>query len=355
VQDVPNRPELIDVDCGPSTARISWRPTGHNNAPIRFYTIQENTSFTPDHWAISFKDVPDSETSYTVQVSPWANYTFRVIARNDIGPSLPSAHSRVCTTPEDVPHKNPENVRGDGTAPNNLRISWTPMPEIEHNAPGFKYEVKWRKEDEGESEWHTREVTDWRVGEIIIPNQPTYRPYTIQVRALNSKGDSSMAPTKVRGHSGQDVPTEAPGNFTLLDKIDGRTALVSWNAVDPSSLNGKFEGYKVETWTDNDRDDNTREILVKNDVTKAVVDKLVPFSRNFLRVFAYNTVYNGPSSRVIEVVTGEGTPGPVESFDAFPLSQDSIYLTWQKPEQPNGILRGYFLTWSEVRRPFQLF
>ena len=125
-------------------------------------------------------------------------------------------------------------------------------------------------------------------------------------------------------------PTEAPANFTLLDKIDGRTALVSWNAVSPQSLNGKFEGYKVETWTENDGDDNAREILVKNDVTKAVVDKLVPFSRNFLRVFAFNTVYNGPPSRVIEVVTGEGTPGPVESFDAFPLGPDSIYVKDRK-------------------------
>ena len=58
-------------------------------------------------------------------MSPWTNYTFRVIARNKVGDSLPSGHSKVCLTPEDVPYKNPENVIGRGTAPNNLVIYWT--------------------------------------------------------------------------------------------------------------------------------------------------------------------------------------------------------------------------------------
>ena len=58
-------------------------------------------------------------------MSPWSNYTFRVIARNKVGDSLPSGHSKVCLTPEDVPYQNPGNVIGRGTAPNNLVIYWT--------------------------------------------------------------------------------------------------------------------------------------------------------------------------------------------------------------------------------------
>jgi hypothetical protein len=69
--------------------------------------------------------VPATDSSFKVSMSPWSNYTFRVIARNKVGESLPSSHSKTCLTPEDVPYKNPDNVEGRGTAPNNLVIYWT--------------------------------------------------------------------------------------------------------------------------------------------------------------------------------------------------------------------------------------
>jgi len=135
-------------------------------------------------------------------MSPWANYTFRVIARNKIGPSIPSLHSLVCTTPPDVPFKNPENVKGHGTTPNNLVISWTPMQEIDHNAPKFKYQIQW-KPDDGDSPWQLEEIKDWKQGDYVINDQPTYRPYLIKIRALNEIGESNVAPTETRGFSGQ--------------------------------------------------------------------------------------------------------------------------------------------------------
>ncbi len=61
-----------------------------------------------------------------VRLSPYGNYTFRVLARNKIGLSQPSLHTRnVCRTMEDVPEKNPENVIGEGDEPDNLVIYWT--------------------------------------------------------------------------------------------------------------------------------------------------------------------------------------------------------------------------------------
>ena len=61
-----------------------------------------------------------------VTMSPWGNYTFRVIARNKIGLSLPSMQTfNICSTQPDVPDKNPENVIGEGDQPNNLVIFWT--------------------------------------------------------------------------------------------------------------------------------------------------------------------------------------------------------------------------------------
>ena len=66
---------------------------------------------------VCFSDiVPATDTSFKVSMSPWSNYTFRVIARNKVGESLPSGHSKTCLTPEDVPFKNPDNVLKENAA-----------------------------------------------------------------------------------------------------------------------------------------------------------------------------------------------------------------------------------------------
>ncbi len=92
--------------------------------------------------------------------------------------------------------------------------------------------------------------------------------------------------------------------------------------MSPESLQGKFEGYKIETWTESDGEDVYRTIKTQNSVTQAVVDKLIPYSRNFLRVYAYNTDHQGPYSRVLDVITDEGVPGPVEDVEIRPLGED---------------------------------
>lgn len=85
VQDVPNAPRLISIDCKTSEANVQWIPMGDNRAPILRYTIQYNTSFAPDVWEISKDYVAASEQRLSVPMSPWANYTFRVLAWNKIG------------------------------------------------------------------------------------------------------------------------------------------------------------------------------------------------------------------------------------------------------------------------------
>lgn len=88
VQDVPNAPRLIGITCSSQEAIVQWIPMGDNRAPILHYTIQYNTSFTPDIWEISKDFVPATDQTYSVPMSPWANYTYRVISWNKIGKTL---------------------------------------------------------------------------------------------------------------------------------------------------------------------------------------------------------------------------------------------------------------------------
>ncbi|KAJ3639541.1 hypothetical protein Zmor_002896 [Zophobas morio] len=357
VQDVPNKPHMEGVECHAKDATIRWKSMGDNRAPISHYIIEYNTTFTPETWTAASNNVPATDMSYNVPMSPWTNYTYRVIAVNKIGKSLPSGHSDVCQTEADVPYKNPDDVKGEGDEPDNLIITWTPMPKIEHNADKFHYRVSWKR-DIPEAEYENQDITDWKVKRFVVENQPTFQQYRIKVIAMNSKGAANVAPQEVIGYSGEDHPVEAPSNFTLL-KIQGpKTALLSWNAVDKRNVRGHLKGYKIKTWSDISSPMHN-EIQVQGYVTKALVDNLDPFTRNYAQVFVYNGKYNGPPSETLRFVTPEGVPEAMSYLEAYPLgalhsndpsksATSAFLLTWKKPEKPNGVLRGYNIFYRPI-------
>lgn len=116
---------------------------------------------------------------------------------------MPSPHSDVCTTLPDVPYKNPDNVVGKGTTPQNLVISWTVMAQIEHNAPKFMYRVYYKRDIPGEK-WTIEDINDWKKNSLVVDNQPTYQRYKVKVVAINEKGECRVPPQEVTGYSGED-------------------------------------------------------------------------------------------------------------------------------------------------------
>ncbi|XP_015125416.1 neuroglian isoform X2 [Diachasma alloeum] len=348
VQDVPNAPILTDTQCLEKDAKVSWQPMGDNRAPILRYAIQYNTSFAPDAWETALFSISATEQKYSIAMSPWANYTFRVVAWNKIGPSIPSSHSTVCTTQPDVPYKNPSNVMGNGTTPQNLVISWTVMPQIEHNAPRFIYRVYYRRDIPGQ-DWTREDIYNWRTHTYVVDNQPTYQRYQIKVTAINEIGESRVVPDIVIGHSGEDQPTAAPGNFKVEEVLSSTTAVLTWTGVPLDMVRGELRGYKVQTWTERDGEDGMREITVPGpDSTMAVINKFVPFNKNYVRIFAFNGRFNGPPSETLNFETSEGVPGTVLSLDAYPMGSSAFWLRWTKPAEPNGRLTGYRIYYQVV-------
>ena len=348
VMDVPNPPEIESVTCNRLTASIKWKPKGDNRSPIVSSIIQYNTSFVPDVWEDMTHRVPAPESVSDVSLSPWANYTFRVISVNQVGPSPPSKHSEMCTTEEDVPHDNPKQVVGKGTNPHNMVISWSPMRKIEHNAPGFFYKVYWKREELYNDAWKSAIVTDWKQNSYIVENTPTFVRYRIKVEAHNRKGQAHVVPSEVIGYSGEDKPTQAPKNFQLLRVIDATTAEFSWEPVAQDSIHGHFKGYKIQTWLSTEDEENMREYLVLREATSAKLPILKPFSLNYVQILAFNERYNGPPSERIQVQTPEGVPGPVYNFDAVPMGSSALYLVWKPPENKNGEIIGYNISYIEL-------
>ncbi|KAF0760773.1 neuroglian-like isoform X1 [Aphis craccivora] len=347
VQDKPNPPTLLKITCNKINAVVKWQPNGDNRAPILRYIIEYNTSFEPGTWLVASNDIPASDLKFIAPMTPWANFTFRVIAKNRIGKSNPSLHSSVCTTQPDVPYKNPENIEIYGTNSTNLVVNWTPMPKIAHNAPGLRYRVYW-KQDIPDNVWNLNETIDYTISELVFPNQPTYTRYKVKVVTFNEKGESSGLQNEVIGYSGEDGPLDAPKNLTVLNVTGSKSAILSWEPVSPESARGNFKGYKIQFWADRDGEDNKIEEKVSLDRTTVEIKNFFPNANNTVCILAYNSRFNGPLSPNIYFITPEGVPGPVNGVEAKQWGSFAILLSWQPPDEANGLLTGYEISYESM-------
>ena len=157
-----------------------------------------------------------------------------------------------------------------------------------------------------------------------------------------------MAAEEIIGYSGEDIPAEAPSNFTLREVVGPRSAIVSWNSINRESIRGDFKGFKIQTWTEASGEDKFREIIMKTDSTHSLVQSFKPYAINYARVLAFNGAYNGPASNTIAFKTPEGKPGPVDSLECFPMGSSALLLAWKSPQEVNGILTGYRIYYQEV-------
>ena len=128
ISDVPDPPVGVRLSsCHSRLAEIQWKLSeiNENHSPVLQFIIESNSSFDPGSWYVAKTQLPRTKYYQRIAVSPWGNYSFRVIAQNKVGHSKPSAPTAlVCHMPPDVPHHNPGGVCTKNLLPHMLIITW---------------------------------------------------------------------------------------------------------------------------------------------------------------------------------------------------------------------------------------
>ncbi|KRX49451.1 Neuroglian [Trichinella murrelli] len=354
VKDVPLPPFFVGVTCSERNAavRFQHRDRPRTAAPVESFWVQYNSNDAePDAWHIYPVPVTTRADkdwwTITVPLHPWGNFSFRAVARNEVGDSAPSLASTQCTTAAALPELNPANVVVRGTSPDNLVVSWDPVERVDWNGPDFHYVVEMKRADDDDSRWETAIVTDPNESQLVVPDQPTYEPYDVRVQSANSLGKATVSPATVRGYSGEGYPDEAPKNFRLVNVVAPTVATFAWDPVDPASLHGNFKGYKIVHWHETGKrsDPVKKESLFDSSASQGTVYDLKPFRVNYAEVYAANDAYDSPPSQRIRFDMPEGVPSQVQSLSAFPLSHREIGVIWKPPREYNGHLIGYNLSY----------
>ncbi|KAE8583409.1 hypothetical protein XENTR_v10020505 [Xenopus tropicalis] len=335
VIDLPEAPFDLELSNAQETSiTLTWTPGNDNNSPIEEFIIEyEEDSFEPGVWH-ELTRVDGDMFNVDLDLSPYVNYQFRVIAVNEVGPSNGSNPSDRYETPAFAPAKNPREVKGEGTEPQNMYISWKPLKGIDWNGPGFKYLVKWRQL--GKEEWK-EVVAD--SPPVLVSGTSIFEPYEIIVQSVNDIGRATE-PKPVIGHSGEDMPDITPENVGL-EAMNESAIKVAWLPVQKNGLNGHLKGFMVYYTRHNGHNRHPGKLLVHGNTTHALITGLKPYSNYSVEVAIINGKGEGEHSESRMIRTDEGVPSPPSFLRLERQSDTSLTLIWGPPETPNGILTGY--------------
>ncbi|XP_070247560.1 contactin-3 isoform X1 [Myotis yumanensis] len=331
VRGSPGPPGNVQVEeITDTTAQVSWTEGPDNHSPITSYSVQARTPFSVG-WQAS-RTVPEvidgnTHTATVVELNPWVEYEFRVVASNRIGGGEPSLPSEKVRTEEAVPEVPPSEVSGGGGSRSELVITWEPVPEELQNGEGFGYVVAFRPL--GVTTWIQTVVTSPDAPRYVFRNESIvpFAPYQVKVGVYNNKGEGPFSPVATV-FSAEEEPTAAPAHV-WAHSLSSSEIEVSWSAIPWKLSSGHLLGYEVRYWTSGE-EGSPRRVKVVAGETAARLHGLKSHLVYHAAVRAYNSAGAGPFSATVNATTKKTPPSQPPGNVVWNATDAKVFLSWEQ-------------------------
>ncbi|NXO75051.1 CNTN2 protein, partial [Sitta europaea] len=330
VRGPPGPPGGVVVrDIGDTSVQLSWSRGFDNHSPIARYLVEARTLLSSQWKQMRTNPVNiegNAETAQVVNLIPWMDYEFRVLASNILGigePSLPSSKIR---TKEAAPTVAPSGLGGGGGAPNELIITWTPTLRDYQNGDGFGYIVSFRRK--GSQAWLRARVPHAESLHFVYRNESIapYTPFEVKIRAYNRKGEGPESLTAIV-YSAEEEPKGAPYRVIAKSVLSSEMD-VSWEPVEQGEVTGVLLGYEIRYWKDGDKEEAADRVRTAGLVTSAHVTGLHPSTSYHVSVRAYNRAGTGPPSPATNVTTTRPPPKRPPGNISWTFSGSTVTIKW---------------------------
>uniref|UniRef100_A0A8C8VMV4 Contactin-3 n=1 Tax=Pelusios castaneus TaxID=367368 RepID=A0A8C8VMV4_9SAUR len=332
VRGSPGPPEHVKVDeITDTTAQLSWKEGADNHCPVTTYTIQARTPFSVGWQRVTtVPDVIDGNT-YTatvVDLNPWVEYEFRVVANNKIGGGEPSLPSEKVRTEEAVPETPPSEVSGGGGSRSELVITWDPVPEELQNGEGFGYVVAFRPL--GITTWIQTVVTSPDTPRYVFRNESIlpFSPYEVKVGVYNNKGEGPFS-SVTTVFSAEEEPTVAPSGVSAKS-LSSSIIEVCWNAIPWKMSSGRLLGYEVRYWNNGGKEESSNRVKATGNETSVRITGLKSNLAHYTAVRAYNSAGSGPFSATVNATTKKTPPIQPPGNVIWNVTDSKVVLNWEQ-------------------------
>ncbi|XP_023422328.2 contactin-3 isoform X1 [Cavia porcellus] len=332
VRGSPGPPKNVKVDeITDTTAQLSWREGIDNHSPVTSYAIQARTPFSVGWQTVT--TVPEvidgkTHTATVVELNPWVEYEFRVVASNKIGGGEPSFPSEKVRTEEAVPEVPPSEVNGGGGSRSELVITWDPVPEELQNGEGFGYVVAFRPL--GITTWIQTVVTSPDTPRYVFRNESIvpFSPYEVKVGVYNNKGEGPFSPVTTV-FSAEEEPTVAPSQVSA-HSLSSSEIEVAWNTIPWKLSNGHLLGYEVRYWNNGGEEESSSKVKVAGNETSARLRGLKSNLAYYTAVRAYNSAGAGPFSATVNATTKKTPPSQPPGNVVWNATDSKVLLNWEQ-------------------------
>uniref|UniRef100_A0A8C6FR96 Contactin-5 n=1 Tax=Moschus moschiferus TaxID=68415 RepID=A0A8C6FR96_MOSMO len=333
VRGPPGPPGIVIVEeITESTATLSWSPAADNHSPISSYNLQARSPFSLGWQTV--KTVPeiitgDMESAMAVDLNPWVEYEFRVVATNPIGTGDPSIPSRMIRTNEAVPKTAPTNVSGRSGRRHELVIAWEPVSEEFQNGEGFGYIVAFRPN--GTRGWKEKMVTSSDASKFIYRDEsvPPLTPFEVKVGVYNNKGDGPFSQIVVIC-SAEGEPTAAPTDVKATS-VSVSEILVAWKHIKESL--GRPQGFEIGYRKDMEQEDAAETVKTRGNESSIILTGLEGNTLYHFTVRAYNGAGYGPPSSEVSAATKKSPPSQAPNNLRWEQQGSQLSLGWD-PVRP---------------------
>ena len=147
----------------------------------------------------------------------------------------------------------------------------------------------------------------------------------------------------------QEVP-ENPSDLEVLATAS-RNITLTWKA--PYDGNSPITRFMIESKSKKGswQHDISDRVEVEGEHRTATVSNLHPDTVFQFRVVAANDIGESGPSETLTAPTKEDFPGPPAAAEALAMSEDSIRVSWQQPEESNGKILEYTVYVKELDPP----
>uniref|UniRef100_A0A3B5QZV4 protein-tyrosine-phosphatase n=1 Tax=Xiphophorus maculatus TaxID=8083 RepID=A0A3B5QZV4_XIPMA len=127
-----------------------------------------------------------------------------------------------------------------------------------------------------------------------------------------------------------------PPGMPIVTETTATSVTITWDSGNPDPVSYYIIQYRAKG------PDSKYETVDSITTTRYSIGGLYPNTEYEIRVSAFNSIGQGPPSARVEARTGEQAPAsPPRNVQAHVISENTVMVRWEEPEEPNGQVKGY--------------